>query len=95
MLLVVVAVVVSLILAVTTRFSAPAPIIPVVQTSAAPSIQHMNRDALGWAPPIQRAGLLLLPTDSSLELPSAPVFVALSLEQSLGNRPPPVSLILP
>lgn len=90
MLLVIAAVVLSLIVAVTTRFTTSAPIVPVVQTSAAPSIQHMNRDAVRWAPPVQASALLLLPSYGALELPREPVAAAFSLEESLSNRPPPL-----
>jgi hypothetical protein len=90
MLLIVFAVIVSLVIAVTTRFTAPAPIAPVLKASAAPTIQHMNRDAVRWVPPVQETALLLLPSDAALELPSEPMIATLSLEESLGNRPPPL-----
>lgn len=88
---VVLAVVFSLFIAVTTRFTAPLPTAVTVKAGASPVVQHMNQDAVGWAPPIQRVGLLLPPRVRALEPAIEPLLATLSLEKRLCNRAPPLA----
>ena len=61
----------------------------VVTGSAQVEQQHLNADALAWAPPPSEF-VPFLSAVSTVALPeSDPPYLALLLEDSLSNRPPP------
>jgi len=61
-----------------------------VQSGAAQGMrQHMNRDAVGFVPPVPVFAAFQAPTSYPYVAPAGPPLAVILLEQSLYNRPPP------
>jgi hypothetical protein len=61
-----------------------------VQSSAAQGMrQHMNRDAVGFVPPVALFAAFQAPTAYPYVAPAGTPLAVILLEQSLYNRPPP------
>jgi hypothetical protein len=61
-----------------------------VQSSAARGMrQHMNRDAVGFVPPVPVFSTFRAPTAYPYVAPAGPPLAVILLDESLYNRPPP------
>jgi hypothetical protein len=65
--------------------------ITVKSGSAEAMRQHLNRDAVGWIPPIPVLSLLPQPASYRVVAPSGPPLPIILIHDSLYNRPPPSS----
>ena len=63
--------------------------ISVHEASAQGTRQHMDRDSVGWVPPVPVLTALQAPTFYPHVAPAGPPLPSLFLEESLYNRPPP------
>ena len=80
----------SLVIALATRFQATVQDTATVQSSASRAMrQHMNQDAVRWAVPILQLTVLQAPTFHPRVVPAGPSLPNLSVEENLYNRPPP------
>lgn len=53
--------------------------------------QHIDRDAVGWVPPVPILANLQAPTFYPYVAPAGPPLASLLFGESLYNRPPPAS----
>jgi len=61
-----------------------------VQSSATQGMrQHMNRDAVGFVPPVPVFAAFQAPTSYPYFAPAGPPLAVILLDESLYNRPPP------
>lgn len=51
--------------------------------------QHMDRDAVSWAPPDTVLTVLQVPTFYPFVAPAGPPLASVLFDESLSNRPPP------
>jgi hypothetical protein len=81
----------SLVVSVATRtFHLASSATVTVQSSAAQGMrQHMNRDAVGFVPPVRVFAAFQAPTSYPYIAPAGPPQAVILLDESLYNRPPP------
>ena len=80
----------SLVVALATRFQVTVQDTVTVQSSASRAMrQHMNQDAVRWVVPILQLTVLQVPTFHPRVVPAGPSLPSLSVEENLYNRPPP------
>jgi hypothetical protein len=80
----------SLVVALATRFQITVQDTVTVQSSASRAMrQHMNQDAVRWVVPLLQLTVLQAPTFHPHVVPGGPFLPSLSVEENLYNRPPP------
>jgi hypothetical protein len=80
----------SLVVALATRFQVTVQGTASVQSSASQAMrQHMNQDAVRWAVPILQLTVLQAPTFHPRVAPTGPSLPSLFVEENLYKRPPP------
>jgi hypothetical protein len=85
-----VVVLLSLVVALATRFQVTVQDTITVQSIASRAMrQHMNQDAVRWVVPILQLTVLQAPTFHPHVVPTGPSLPSLSVEENLYNRPPP------
>jgi len=86
----IVLVLLSLVVALATRFQITVQDTVTVQSIASRAMrQHMNQDAVPWVVPILPLTVLQAPTFHPRVVPAGPSLPSLSVEENLYNRPPP------
>jgi heme/copper-type cytochrome/quinol oxidase subunit 2 len=80
----------SLVVALATRFQVTVQDTVTVQSIASRAMrQHMNQDAVRWVVPILQLTVLQAPTFHPHMVPADSSLPSLSVEENLYNRPPP------
>jgi len=80
----------SLVVALATRFQVSVHDTRTVRSSASRAMgQRMNQDAVRWAVPPLQLTILQAPTFHPRIVPGGPSLPSLSVEENLYNRPPP------
>ncbi|HYM79136.1 MAG TPA: hypothetical protein VE377_24390 [Candidatus Dormibacteraeota bacterium] len=63
--------------------------VSVASDSVQPMRQHLDRDAVQWAPPTPVFSILQAPAFYPQVAPAAPRLRSVPIDKSLSNRPPP------